>query len=98
MTGIINSHHTGRCSAGGILFCVVSDSDSAAAHGSGADTPVTMSDVQNAVTQVFPSSVEGLVRSLVAQGYAQSVLDDFHFCFGGAVVCRERVCFLLPQV
>ena len=35
-------------------------------------TPVTRPDVMEAVTQVFPSSVEGLIVSIVDQVYAQS--------------------------
>lgn len=73
VTGIINSHHTGAYAAQAAYFFVLSLIPILLLLMALVQyTPVTMSDVQNAVTQVFPSSVEGLVRSLVAQAYAQS--------------------------
>ncbi len=35
-------------------------------------TPITMTAVMDALSQVFPSSVEGMIRSIVTQAYAQS--------------------------
>ena len=70
---IVSSHHTGAYAAQAAYFFVLSLIPILLLLMALVQyTPVTMMDVQEAVMQVFPSSVEGLVRSLVAQAYAQS--------------------------
>lgn len=71
--GIIGSHHTGAYAAQAAYFFVLSLIPILLLLMALVQyTPVTMMDVQNALMQVFPASVEALVRSLVAQAYAQS--------------------------
>ena len=70
---IISSHHTGAYAAQAAYFFVLSLIPMLLLLMAMIQyTPVTMLDVQKAVTEVFPSSVAPLVRSLVAQAYAQS--------------------------
>ncbi len=70
---IIGSHHTGAYAAQAAYFFVLSLIPILLILMAMVQyTPVTMLDVQNALMQVFPTSVDALVRSLVAQAYAQS--------------------------
>lgn len=71
--GIVSSHHTGAYAAQAAYFFVLSLIPILLLLMAMVQyTPVTMLDVQDALMQVFPTSVEALVRSLVAQAYAQS--------------------------
>lgn len=70
---IIRSHHTGAYAAQAAYFFVLSMIPILLILMTLVQyTPVTMMDVQQALMEVFPSSVEGFVRSLVIQVYAQS--------------------------
>lgn len=70
---IISSHHTGAYAAQAAYFFVLSLIPMLLLLMAMVQyTPVTMLDVQKGVSEVFPSSVAPLVRSLVAQAYAQS--------------------------
>ena len=71
--GIISSHHTGAYAAQAAYFFVLSLIPILLILMTLVQyTPVTMLDVQNALMEVFPASVEGFVRALVIQVYAQS--------------------------
>lgn len=70
---IVSSHHTGAYAAQAAYFFILSFIPILLLLMAMVQyTPVTMLDVQKGVTEVFPSSVAPLVRSLVAQAYAQS--------------------------
>lgn len=70
---IVRSHHTGAYAAQAAYFFVLSLLPILLLLMAFVQyTPVTMLDVQDALMEIFPSSVEALVRSLVAQAYAQS--------------------------
>ncbi|MEE1086347.1 MAG: YihY/virulence factor BrkB family protein [Schaedlerella sp.] len=70
---IVNSHHTGSYAAQSAYFFVLSMIPiiilllTAVQY-----TPLTKEIVMDAVLQVFPSSVEGFMRSIVNQAYGQS--------------------------
>ena len=70
---IVNSHHTGAYAAQSAYFFVLSMIPiiilllTAVQY-----TPLTKDIVMKAVLQVFPSSVEGFMRSIVNQAYGQS--------------------------
>lgn len=73
LTGIISSHHTGAYAAQAAYFFVLSMIPILMILMTLVQyTPVTMEDVQMALMEVFPASVEGFVRTLVIQVYAQS--------------------------
>lgn len=73
VAGIVSSHHTGAYAAQAAYFFVLSLIPILLLLMAMVQyTPVTMLDVQRALTEVFPSSVAPLIRSLVAQAYAQS--------------------------
>lgn len=70
---IVGSHHTGAYAAQAAYFFVLSLIPIILLLLTLVQfTPVTRPDVMEAVTQVFPSSVEGLIVSIVDQVYAQS--------------------------
>ena len=70
---IVGSHHTGAYAAQAAYFFVLSLIPTILLLLTLVQfTPVTRPDVMEAVTQVFPSSVEGLIVSIVDQVYAQS--------------------------
>lgn len=70
---IISSHHTGAYAAQAAYFFVLSMIPILMILMTLVQyTPVTMEDVQAALMEVFPTSVEGFVRALVIQVYAQS--------------------------
>lgn len=70
---IVSSHHTGAYAAQAAYFFVLSLIPILLLLMTLVQyTPVTMLDVIEALMQVFPSSVEALVRSLVTQAYTQS--------------------------
>lgn len=73
VTEIVSSHHTGAYAAQAAYFFVLSLIPIILLLMAMVKyTPVTMMDVQNALMEVFPSSTAPLIRSLVAQAYAQS--------------------------
>ena len=53
-------------------------------------TPVTKADVMTAVIQVFPSSVDSLITSIVNQVYNQSSGIIPIYDRGSTLVCRKR--------
>lgn len=70
---IINSHHTGAYAAQAAYFFVLSLIPIILLLMTLVQyTPITMTAVMDALSQVFPSSVEGMIRSIVTQAYAQS--------------------------
>lgn len=69
----INSHHTGAYAAQAAYFFVLSLIPIFLLLLTMVQfTPVTMPDVMKAVLQVFPDSVEPLIRSIIVQVYTQS--------------------------
>ena len=70
---IVNSHHTGAYAAQAAYFFVLSMIPIILLLLTTVQfTPLTKSDVMEAVLQVFPTSVEGLIASIVNQVYNQS--------------------------
>lgn len=70
---IVNSHHTGAYAAQSAYFFVLSMIPMIILLLTAVQyTPLTKEIVMDAVIQVFPSSVEGFVRSIVNQAYGQS--------------------------
>lgn len=73
VTTIVNSHHTGAYAAQAAYFFVLSLIPIILLLLTTVQfTPLTKADVMNAVLQVFPTSVEGLISSIVNQVYSQS--------------------------
>lgn len=70
---IVNSHHTGAYAAQAAYFFVLSMIPIILLLMTLIQfTPVTMEDVMDAMMQVFPTTVEGFVSSIVLQAYSQS--------------------------
>ncbi len=73
LASILGSHHTGAYAAQAAYFFVLSLIPIILLLLTMVQfTPVTRQDVMAAVTQVFPTSVEGLISSIVDQVYRQS--------------------------
>lgn len=73
ITATVSSHHTGAYAAQAAYFFVLSLIPIFLLLLTMVQfTPVTMTDVMRAVLQVFPDSVEPLIRSIVIQVYTQS--------------------------
>ncbi len=73
MASILGSHHTGAYAAQAAYFFVLSLIPIILLLLTMVQfTPVTRQDVMSAVTQVFPTTVEGLISSIVDQVYRQS--------------------------
>lgn len=73
LASILGSHHTGAYAAQAAYFFVLSLIPIILLPLTMVQfTPVTRQDVMAAVTQVFPTSVEGLISSIVDQVYRQS--------------------------
>ena len=73
MASILGSHHTGAYAAQAAYFFVLSLIPIILLLLTMVQfTPVTRQDVMAAVTQVFPTTVEGLISSIVDQVYQQS--------------------------
>lgn len=73
VVGIVNSHHTGAYAAQAAYFFVLSMIPIILLLLTTVQfTPLTKSDVMVAVLQVFPTSVEGMIESIVNQVYNQS--------------------------
>lgn len=71
--GIVSSHHTGAYAAQAAYFFVLSLIPIILLLMTMVRfTPVTREDVMNSVLQVFPATVEDLIRSIVNQAYSQS--------------------------
>ena len=73
LASILGSHHTGAYAAQAAYFFVLSLIPIILLLLTMVQfTPVTRQDVMSAVTQVFPTTVEGLISSIVDQVYRQS--------------------------
>lgn len=73
MTAVLGSHHTGAYAAQAAYFFVLSLIPIILLLLTMVQfTPVTQEDVMDAVMKVFPTTVEGLIVSIVSQVYAQS--------------------------
>lgn len=73
LASVVGSHHTGAYAAQAAYFFVLSLIPIILLLLTMVQfTPVTQQDVMEAVTQVFPTTVEGLIVSIVEQVYAQS--------------------------
>lgn len=73
LASILGSHHTGAYAAQAAYFFVLSLIPIILLLLTMVQfTPVTRQDVMTAVTQVFPTTVEGLISSIVDQVYQQS--------------------------
>lgn len=73
VAGIVNSHHTGAYAAQAAYFFVLSMIPIILLLLTTVQfTPLTKSDVMEAVLQVFPTTVEGMIESIVNEVYNQS--------------------------
>lgn len=73
LTSIVGSHHTGAYAAQSAYFFVLSLIPIILLLLTMVQfTPVTQTDVMEAVMQIFPKTVEGTIASIVGQVYAQS--------------------------
>ena len=73
LASILGSHHTGAYAAQAAYFFMLSLIPIIILLLTMVQfTPVSMEDVMSAVLQVFPSSVEGLIRSIVLEVYTRS--------------------------
>ncbi len=73
LTSIVGSHHTGAYAAQSAYFFVLSLIPIILLLLTMVQfTPVTQTDVMEAVMQIFPKTVEGTIASIISQVYAQS--------------------------